>query len=82
MNLICSGVRISPTCIIKHVVAVVVSLQVLRQEHIRGLIKGNSTAKTELIRLHTEVGCSPSMTLLASLSQKKKHFHQKKSYFF
>lgn len=34
---------------------VVVSLQVLRQEHIRGLIKGNSSAKTELIRLHTEV---------------------------
>uniref|UniRef100_A0A8C4HQK9 HAUS augmin-like complex subunit 5 n=1 Tax=Dicentrarchus labrax TaxID=13489 RepID=A0A8C4HQK9_DICLA len=28
---------------------------VLRQEHIRGLIKGNSTAKTELIRLHTEL---------------------------
>ncbi|KAL7397781.1 hypothetical protein ABVT39_027982 [Epinephelus coioides] len=27
----------------------------LRQEHIRGLIKGNSTAKTELMRLHTEV---------------------------
>lgn len=34
---------------------VVVSLQVLRQEHVRGLIKGNSSAKTELIRLHTEV---------------------------
>lgn len=31
------------------------SIQVLRQEQIRGLIKGNSTAKTELIRLHTEV---------------------------
>ncbi|XP_037624764.1 HAUS augmin-like complex subunit 5 [Sebastes umbrosus] len=30
-------------------------LVVLRQEHIRGLIKGNSTAKTELIRLHTEL---------------------------
>ncbi|XP_031719860.1 HAUS augmin-like complex subunit 5 [Anarrhichthys ocellatus] len=28
---------------------------VLRQEHIRGLIKGNSTAKTALIRLHTEL---------------------------
>uniref|UniRef100_A0A8C2X082 HAUS augmin-like complex, subunit 5 n=1 Tax=Cyclopterus lumpus TaxID=8103 RepID=A0A8C2X082_CYCLU len=28
---------------------------VLRQEHIRGLIKGNSTAKTELIRLHKEL---------------------------
>ncbi|TNN89277.1 HAUS augmin-like complex subunit 5 [Liparis tanakae] len=28
---------------------------VLRQEHIRGLIKGNSTAKTELIRLHREL---------------------------
>ncbi|KAM9357762.1 HAUS augmin-like complex subunit 5 [Symphorus nematophorus] len=27
----------------------------LRQEHIRGLIKGNSTAKTELIRLQTEL---------------------------
>lgn len=27
----------------------------LRQEHIRGLIKGNSTAKTELMRLHTEL---------------------------
>lgn len=31
------------------------TLQVLRQEHIRGLIKGNSMAKMELIRLHTEV---------------------------
>ncbi|XP_073332839.1 HAUS augmin-like complex subunit 5 [Pagrus major] len=30
-------------------------LVVLRQEHIRGLIKGNSMAKTELIRLHTEL---------------------------
>ncbi|XP_045899329.1 HAUS augmin-like complex subunit 5, partial [Micropterus dolomieu] len=30
-------------------------LVVLRQEQIRGLIKGNSTAKTELIRLHTEL---------------------------
>ncbi|KAK5870349.1 hypothetical protein PBY51_024992 [Eleginops maclovinus] len=30
-------------------------LVVLRQEHIRGLIKGNSTAKTELIRLHREL---------------------------
>ncbi|XP_070817186.1 HAUS augmin-like complex subunit 5 [Chaetodon trifascialis] len=30
-------------------------LVVMRQEHIRGLIKGNSTAKTELIRLHTEL---------------------------
>ncbi|XP_042338730.1 HAUS augmin-like complex subunit 5 [Plectropomus leopardus] len=30
-------------------------LVVLRQEHIRGLIKGNSTAKTELIHLHTEL---------------------------
>uniref|UniRef100_A0A8C4HNW7 HAUS augmin-like complex subunit 5 n=1 Tax=Dicentrarchus labrax TaxID=13489 RepID=A0A8C4HNW7_DICLA len=30
-------------------------VRVLRQEHIRGLIKGNSTAKTELIRLHTEL---------------------------
>ncbi|XP_029285667.1 HAUS augmin-like complex subunit 5 [Cottoperca gobio] len=30
-------------------------LVVLRQEHIRGLIKGNSTAKTKLIRLHTEL---------------------------
>ncbi|XP_075944048.1 HAUS augmin-like complex subunit 5 [Anarhichas minor] len=28
---------------------------VLRQEHIRGLIKGNSTAKMALIRLHTEL---------------------------
>ncbi|XP_034053961.1 HAUS augmin-like complex subunit 5 [Gymnodraco acuticeps] len=30
-------------------------LVVLRQEDIRGLIKGNSTAKTELIRLHREL---------------------------
>ncbi|XP_068447538.1 HAUS augmin-like complex subunit 5 [Clinocottus analis] len=28
---------------------------VLRQEHIRGLIKGNSTAKTALLRLHAEL---------------------------
>ena len=34
------------------------SLQVLRQEQIRGLIKGNSTAKTELINLHREVWIS------------------------
>lgn len=34
---------------------VYVFLQVLRQEHIRGLIKGNSSAKMELIRLHAEV---------------------------
>uniref|UniRef100_A0A3Q1J607 Uncharacterized protein n=1 Tax=Anabas testudineus TaxID=64144 RepID=A0A3Q1J607_ANATE len=30
-------------------------LVVLRQEQIRGLIKGNSTAKTDLIRLHREL---------------------------
>ncbi|KAM4549051.1 HAUS augmin-like complex subunit 5 isoform 2-T2 [Odontesthes bonariensis] len=30
-------------------------LVVLRQEHIRGLIKGNSTAKTHLIHLHKEL---------------------------
>lgn len=30
-------------------------LVVLRQEHIRGLIKGNSTAKMELIRMHREL---------------------------
>ncbi|XP_032381055.1 HAUS augmin-like complex subunit 5 [Etheostoma spectabile] len=30
-------------------------LVVLRQEHIKGLIKGNSMAKMELIRLHTEL---------------------------
>ncbi|XP_041791671.1 HAUS augmin-like complex subunit 5 [Chelmon rostratus] len=30
-------------------------LVVMRQEHIRSLIKGNSAAKTELIRLHTEL---------------------------
>ncbi|XP_056234838.1 HAUS augmin-like complex subunit 5 [Seriola aureovittata] len=30
-------------------------LVVLRQEHIRGLIKGNSTAKTELIHLHRQL---------------------------
>nr|XP_020468631.1 HAUS augmin-like complex subunit 5 [Monopterus albus]XP_020468632.1 HAUS augmin-like complex subunit 5 [Monopterus albus]XP_020468634.1 HAUS augmin-like complex subunit 5 [Monopterus albus] len=30
-------------------------LVILRQEQIRGLIKENSTAKTELIRLHTEL---------------------------
>ncbi|TDH08559.1 hypothetical protein EPR50_G00098850 [Perca flavescens] len=30
-------------------------LVVLRQEHIRGLIKGNSMAKMELIRLHAEL---------------------------
>lgn len=32
-----------------------VSLQAVRQEHIRGLIKGNSVAKTELKHLHKVV---------------------------
>lgn len=39
----------------------IVSLQAVRQEHIRGLIKGNAVAKAELKCLHAEVRISASI---------------------
>lgn len=41
-----------------------VSLQAVRQEHIRGLIKGNSVAKTELKHLHNVVRVFACLNLL------------------